>query len=188
MASDSFGFSVALSATQALIGTTGDDTGAMNAGAAYLFDTATGALLLYTFTNPTPGLNDMFGTSIALSATRALIGISQDDDAAGFNEGTRICTTWRRACCCRRCGFRTRSAIASSWVKACALSGDFALVGAGFRNRGVPIAEQGLGAAFLFDAKTGAFLQEIVDTVPNINDRFGFAVALDGNEAPGRSD
>ncbi|MEX2093068.1 MAG: hypothetical protein WD971_10350, partial [Pirellulales bacterium] len=84
-ASDSFGFTVALSGTKALIGATGDDTGAMNSGAAYLFDTITGALL-HTFTNPTPALNDMFGTSIALSATRALIGASQDD-TAGFNEG-----------------------------------------------------------------------------------------------------
>src|SRR5678815_4501005 len=102
-ASDLFGESVSLSNGLALVGATldegsvtdsgrayiydaaSDDTGAMNAGSSYLFDANTGALL-QTWNNPTPFLNDMFGSEIALSGTKALIGATQDD-GAGFNEG-----------------------------------------------------------------------------------------------------
>jgi hypothetical protein len=69
-----------------------------------------------------------------------------------------------------------------------ALSDDYALVGAGFRNKG-PFPGQplntykDLGAAFLYDADTGEFLQEIGDVQPLAGDRFGFAVALDGHDA-----
>jgi hypothetical protein len=63
------------------------------------------------------------------------------------------------------------------------MSDDYALVGAPFRNKGPAISQKDLGAAFLFDAHTGSFLQEFVDTAPTRGDRFGFAVALDGDEA-----
>jgi hypothetical protein len=40
-----------------------------------------------------------------------------------------------------------------------------------------------LGAAFLFDAQTGAFLQEIDEVVPLSTNGFGANVALDGHNA-----
>ena len=78
---DSFGNSVSLSGTLALIGTPFDDTGASNAGSAYLFNTTTGALL-QTFNNPSPASNDNFGNSVSVSGTSALIGAYQDDTGA----------------------------------------------------------------------------------------------------------
>ena len=52
-ANDDLGCSVAAVGNNVLIGAYRDDTGATDAGAAYLFDGSTGALLR-TFTNPTP--------------------------------------------------------------------------------------------------------------------------------------
>ena len=185
---DNFGFAVALSGNRALVSTINDDIAALNAGAAYLFDTMTGALL-HTFLNPTPelnnafGNNDNFGFTVALSATRALIGASQDDNAAGFNEGAAYLYDLATGILLQTLRIPTPVGDSEFLGQSVALSDDFALVGAGFRNRGVPTAQQDLGAAFLFDANTGAFLQEFVDTVPDRNDRFGFAVALDGDEA-----
>jgi hypothetical protein len=78
---------VALFGNFALISTINDDTAALNAGAAYLFDTTTGALL-HTFLNPTPelnnsfGNNDNFGFSVALSGTQLAIGAPNDIDGA----------------------------------------------------------------------------------------------------------
>ena len=53
-ASDGFGNSVAVSGNWVVVGASGDDTGATNAGAAYLFDALSGNLLR-TLNNPTPG-------------------------------------------------------------------------------------------------------------------------------------
>src|SRR5262249_25140729 len=61
-AGDRFGCSVAVSGNLVVVGARDDDTGAENAGAAYLFDATSGALLR-TFTNPTPAVNDFFGSS-----------------------------------------------------------------------------------------------------------------------------
>jgi hypothetical protein len=58
-AGDQFGFSVAAFGNNVLGGAFHDDTGANDAGAAYLFDGSTG-VLLYTFLNPTPGDGDAF--------------------------------------------------------------------------------------------------------------------------------
>ncbi len=79
---DEFGITVAAVGTErVLIGAWSDDTGATNAGAAYLFSTS-GALLT-SFTNPTPAVGDYFGFSVAAVGTeRVLIGVANDDTGA----------------------------------------------------------------------------------------------------------
>ncbi|HEY9171169.1 MAG TPA: FG-GAP repeat protein, partial [Verrucomicrobiae bacterium] len=80
--SDYFGYSVAAVGTdQVLIGAYRDDTGATDAGAAYLL--RTDGTLLTTFTNPTPVADDNFGYSVAAVGTdRVLIGAYRDDTGA----------------------------------------------------------------------------------------------------------
>jgi hypothetical protein len=77
--SDFFGWAVAaVGSDRVLIGAPYDDTGAADAGAAYLFD-LTGNLLT-TFTNPTPEVGDFFGFSVAAAGSdRVLIGAYRDD-------------------------------------------------------------------------------------------------------------
>jgi hypothetical protein len=62
-----------------------DDTGAVDSGAAYLFDSSTGALL-HTFLNPTPAAGDWFGMCVAGVGNNALIGALYDD-TAGVDAG-----------------------------------------------------------------------------------------------------
>jgi FG-GAP repeat/PEP-CTERM motif len=180
-ANDNFGLGVALYGDRALISAANDDTGATNAGSAYLFDTTTGALL-FTLNNPTPFLNDMFGSEIALSGTKALIGATQDD-TAGFNEGAAYLYDIATGNLLRTLLIPTPVGDSEFLGDGVALSDDWALVGAGFRNKGLPTSQQDLGGAFLFDVNTGALLQELADPLPAINDRFGLAVALDGHDA-----
>jgi hypothetical protein len=78
---DNFGYSVSLSGTSALIGAINDNTGATNAGSAYLFETTTGTLQ-QTFNNPTAEDYDYFGNSVSLSGTTALIGAYGDSTGA----------------------------------------------------------------------------------------------------------
>ena len=79
--SDYFGGSVAAVGSNVLVGADGDDTGANNTGAAYLFDGATGALLL-TFLNPTPAEYDSFGSSVAAMGINVLVACPGDDTGA----------------------------------------------------------------------------------------------------------
>src|SRR5262245_56702629 len=60
-AGDFFGTAVAVSGGRVLVGAPNNDTGALNAGSAYLYDAVTGQLL-HTFHNPTPAAYDDFGT------------------------------------------------------------------------------------------------------------------------------
>jgi len=80
--SGNFGYAVAaVGPDRILIGAPYDDTGATNAGAAYLFR-ANGDLLA-TFVSPTPASGDSFGYSVcAVGSDRVLIG------AIGDNTGT----------------------------------------------------------------------------------------------------
>ena len=185
---DNFGFDVALFGNRALISTINDDTAALNAGAAYLFDTTTGSLL-HTFLNPTPelnntfGNNDNFGFSVALSSTRAAIG-APNENVNGFHNGAVYLYDLANFALLDTLVIPTPNSDTEEFLgNDVALSDHYVLTGAPFRNKGPAVAQKDLGAAFLFDANSGGFLQEIVDTAPRNGDRFGFAVALDGDSA-----
>ena len=77
----SFGISVALAGRHALVGARWDSTNANNAGQAYLFDAATGELLI-TFDEPSPTPDHEFGASVALDGDRALISALWNDTGA----------------------------------------------------------------------------------------------------------
>jgi len=174
---DQFGTEVALLGNLALIAAPFDDAGATNSGAVYLFDTTTGTLLR-TFTNPTPASNDNFGTSVALSGTRVLIGATQDD-TLGFNEGAAYLYDLATGNLVSTLLIPSQNGDSEFLGQSSALSDSYALVGAAFDNS----AALDAGGAYLFDAMTGALQQEIFDPQPFPGDRFGFAVALDGSNA-----
>jgi hypothetical protein len=185
---DNFGFDVALAGNFALISTINDDTASLNAGAAYLFDITTGNLVR-TFLNPTPelnnifGNNDNFGFAVALSSTKAAIG-APNDNVNGFHNGVVYEYDLATGTLLHTLKIPTPHSDTEEFLgNDVALSDDFVLAGAPFRNKGPAIAEKDLGAAFLYDANTGQFLQEIIDSAPARGDRFGFTVTLDGQAA-----
>lgn len=81
---DGFGNSVAISGTPMVIGAYLDDTGAPNAGRAYVYDlaSATPMVPVATLNNPSPASSDLFGTAVAVSGMRVVVGASQDDTEA----------------------------------------------------------------------------------------------------------
>ena len=82
VAGDVFGRSIAGVGDRVLVGSFMDDTGAENAGVAYLFDAATGNLV-QTFLNPTPAIDEYFGWSVAAVGDYVLIGAHLDDTGGG---------------------------------------------------------------------------------------------------------
>ena len=81
---DSFGSSVAIDGSTALIGDTSGDPGCANCGGvAYLFDASTGAhLRTLIAADTTPMQYSWFGASVAIDGGQALIGAPVDDTGA----------------------------------------------------------------------------------------------------------
>ena len=82
-----FGGSFAtVDSSRVLIGAPFDYTSGMPAGAAYLYDVNTGALL-QSYQNPAPEVNGLFGMSVAALGTNLLIGAPQNDVDALVDAG-----------------------------------------------------------------------------------------------------
>lgn len=81
---DNFGYSVAVSGTLVVVGAYQDDTGATNAGSAYVYDlsSSTPTAPVVTLNNPDPAPSDWFGILVAISGTRVVVGAYQDDTGA----------------------------------------------------------------------------------------------------------
>jgi len=170
---DFFGISVATTPSgDLLVGAMRDDTGAEEAGAAYLFDGTTGSLLL-TIPNPTPEANDLFGASVATAPTgNLLVGALFGDDgatdagAAYLFDGTTGDFLFTLQNPTPATGDFFGSSLATT------PTGNL-LVGANFDSTGA----HGAGEAYLFDGTTGGLLFTIPNPTPAINDTFGFSVA-----------
>jgi len=82
---DIFGYSVSISASQAIVGSYGDDDKGSNSGSVYSFDLSGGnATKLVAFDG---AKNDKFGFSVGASGTKLVIGAYGDDDN-GSNSGS----------------------------------------------------------------------------------------------------
>jgi len=79
--SGQFGYSIAVSENTVIVAELGANTGANEAGSAYLFDAASGNLL-WMLSNPTPADYDRFGISVALYGSRAVVVGGYQDDIA----------------------------------------------------------------------------------------------------------
>lgn len=77
---DYHGRSVAVSGKWVIIGTYGDNTGADNAGSAYVYDmeSATPTIPVWTLNNPTPASNESFGWAVAAYGNTVVVGTPFD--------------------------------------------------------------------------------------------------------------
>ena len=83
---DGFGLAVAISGTRVVVGAQKDDTGAKDAGSAYVYDLggATPGMPVATLNNPTPhgDFPEYFGNAVAISGARVVVGASWDHTAS----------------------------------------------------------------------------------------------------------
>jgi hypothetical protein len=79
---DSFGTSVAISGTTAIVGAWGNDDAGADSGSAYLFDFSDRNNIIETKLNASDGAaGDNFGWSVAISGNTASVGARWDDDS-----------------------------------------------------------------------------------------------------------
>jgi hypothetical protein len=169
---DWFGVSVAAAGSQVVVGAFLDDAGGEDAGAAYLFDSATGKLL-HTLQKPTPAAGDQFGVSIAANATYILVG-APNDDAGARDAGAAYlfdATTGGLL----RVFQKPNPAAEDNLGRSVALFGNNILIGAPGDNTSTT------GAAYLFDNATAALTQTFQNPTPADDDQFGFALATAGD-------
>ena len=180
---DQFGSSVAAVGSHVLVGAYVDDTGAGNAGAAYLFDTA--GALLQTFPNPIPESGDQFGWSVAAVGGNALVGAPNDDTSA-TDAGAAYLFDGNTGTLLRTFLNPTPESGDQFGFSVAALGGNV-LVGAHLDDTAATDA----GAAYLFNAGNGALLRTFLSPTPAAQDFFGYSVAGVGANvlvgAPGRN-
>ena len=164
---DRFGFAIAAVGTNILIGAPFDDSsGMMDAGAAYLFDGSSGALL-QSFFDPTPTVDAEFGTAVAGVGTNILVGAPgkflDEGIAYLFDSSGSLLQTF----------MNPESGGVGEFGTAVAAFGTNALVGAPGNNGGA-------GLAYLMDSNTGGMLQTFNNPTPVAGDEFGAAIAATG--------
>jgi hypothetical protein len=165
-ADDQFGWRVAISGTTAVIGAPQDDPGGIaDAGAAYVFDTATGALLA-TFADPAPTAGYKWGWNVGVSGSTAVVsgGSSHMSAIQAFDTatGTVISTLTKPG------------GNVNKEYNFVAISGTTAVAGAQLEGVG--------GTTYLFDVPTGTVLATVSNPSadPDAYDNFGAGVAISG--------
>ena len=181
-ASDTFGYSVAISGTAVVVGAHQDDTGATDGGIAYVYNLSSGTptVPVATLNNPSPAALDYFGYSVAISGTRVVVGAYQDDTGAS-NAGTAY--VYDLASLTPTVPVATLnnpSPVAGDYFgSSVAISGTRIVVGAYFDDTGVNNA----GSAYVYDLTSGTPTVPVAtlnNPTPIAVDQFGWSVAIDG--------
>jgi hypothetical protein len=177
-----FGAAVAISGTRVIVGAPGDDTGAAQAGRAYVYDLsgATPATPVAVLDNPSPNVDDGFGGAVAIAGSIAVVGAEEDDtvatdagrayvyDLAGATPAVPMLT------------FDDPTAVAGdSFGAAVAVAGTRVVVGAPSEDTGMP----GAGSAYVYDLAGGTPSVPVTtlhNPTPWQGDSFGTALALAG--------
>lgn len=172
---DSFGRDVALSDQYIVVGADGDDTGAANAGAVYIFKTSDWSLFR-TIKNPAPAQNDWFGWRVGISGNFVIasaLGDNMKENSGHDDAGTVYIFSLSAGSLLQT--FNDPTAHAGDFFGSdIAVSGSKLLIGAYGDDSGGTDS----GAASVFDLQTGQRLAKFTNPTPNPNDRFGYSVAL----------
>lgn len=167
---DEFGCSVAAVGSDGfVVGACRDDTGATDAGSAYLFDLD--GTLLATATNPAPASGDLFGHSVAgVGSERFVVGAPWDDTGA-VDAGSAYLLD-RNGVLLATITNPTPSVDGRFGYSVAAVSETRFIVTADRDDTGAT----GAGIAHLYDFN-GVRLASITNPVPEVNDSFGSSVA-----------
>lgn len=184
-AGEQFGMAVALSGDTALIGAPNAIVAGMPAAGAvdvFRFD---GNSLIFQerLTAPIPGAYDGFGSAVAISENRAVIGAYLADRAGGIDTGTAY--VYERAggaWLLRQEITPTTGASHDFFGASVAMAGDSILIGA----RGADVAKQDdAGAAYLFKFTGPSWVEQtkFIASEATKDAQLGVSVSLSGNDA-----
>lgn len=181
-AGDSFGYSVSIAGTNAVVGAFLNDTNGTDRGSAYLFESSGG--LWSQHEQLLPDLADpvrLFGFSVSMSGDTALVG-AEYDNGDGTTSGAGYVFVKSGNDWTQQARLLAGAGEFTDWFNiSVAVSGDTALIGT-WRDE-----ENGFlsGAALIFVRSGGVWTQQarLVPSDGETMDAFGFKVALSGDIA-----
>ena len=184
-AASEFGFSVAMSGTRLIVGAYNDDTGAANAGRAFVYDLASGTptVPVATLNNPTPSTSERFGWSVAIDGTQAVVGaIAARNADQSSNVGAAYVYNLASATPTSPAYtlYAPNPASGDQFGRSVAIGGGRVVVGASFVNDGA----SDTGKTFVYDlasATPTTPLAALNQTSPAANDQFGSVVGISGH-------
>ncbi len=173
---DLFGFAAAVGGNAAIVGAHFDDDLGSNAGAAYVYETATGRLM-HKLTSDDGGANDFFGAAVAVDGGLAVVGAYLDDDGGQDAGAVYVFDVATGQQLFKLTAGDANAADRFGW--SVGINGNIAIVGAiGDDERG-----DFSGAAYFFDLTTGQQLAKLKARDAANGDAFGNAVAITGGTA-----
>lgn len=169
-----FGVFVSGSGNKLAIGAHQDDPGGVaNAGSVYIYNPRTGALLR-TISNPDPAPNDLFGISVSLHKNILAVGAPYKSPGGVSAAGVAYVFNAETGALLAQLNNPNPSAN-DNFGYSVSVYGHQVLVGAyQDTSGGVP----GAGAAYIFDAHTGALLSTLENPAPTNGDGFGISVSM----------
>ena len=182
---DDFGQSVSVDGDRVLIGVPGDDFPSGGSGRAYLFDAVSGDLV-HTFNNPsTTDFGEFFGTSVSVDGDNVLIGsprtpLTPQAGAPGFATGRAYLFDAATGALVHT--FDNPSpGDNDEFGTAVSIDGDRILIGTPYDDN----TGNDFGSVYLFDAMTGALVQEFENPSPGNStfpyDNYGGAVSVNAD-------
>jgi len=172
-ADDQFGRSVAIRGTTAVVGAWFDGDNGDRSGSAYLFDTSTGQQIAKLL--PSDGAaDDLFGSSVAISGTTAVIGAYWDDDN-GYHSGSVYLfdtTTGQQIAKL----LPNDGAAGDEFGRFVAISGTTAVAAATRDDDNGTDS----GSVYLFDTTTGQQIAKLLPSDGGLGDAFGVSVTISG--------
>jgi hypothetical protein len=170
---DYFGWRVAAVGTKVLVGAPTDDTSGDELGAAYLFDGATGALVL-TLYDPAPTYHAHFGSAVAAAGPNLLIGAPGE----AYND-LRTAYMFDGSTGALLQSYVNPSPVGfNQFGRSVAAVSSYVVVGA--PDDPVDVAHG--GAVYVFDAATGAHVQTLANPNPYPQSFFGQHLAPFGTD------
>lgn len=176
-----FGWSVAVSGNLVVVGAPDDNTGAKDAGIAYVYDltSATPSVPVVTLPNPNPSENDRFGYSVAISGTDVVVGTPEGDSGIANSGCVYVfdLASATPAMAVRQIHHPNQSG--ENFGHAVALDGTMLVVGARQKSAGPDISR---AYVYDLDSATPSLPQlTLQDASPSSNEQFGYSVAIAGD-------
>lgn len=176
-AQDRFGLSVAVSGDAVMVGAPQDNTGANNAGLAYVYDVSgENELVKSILKNPTA--TGEFGDKVAVSGNIMVVGAWLDDTGAKNSGRAYVYDLSSGNAVIVATLDNPSPAVRDQFGSSVAVSGDTVVIGA----KGDDFGAEDAGRVYVYDISSGTAV--LVDTVdnpaPEDDDEFGRAVAISG--------
>ncbi len=179
---DHFGAAVAISKTDAIVGTAGDDTNGSNSGAAYIFRFSPYAADKWVqqakLTAQDGSESDHFGNAVAISGDYAIVGADLDDDN-GDSSGSAYIFKWDGMQWTQQAKLTPSDGVAGDhFGRAVAISENHAVVGAYLNDDD----GDGSGSAYVFrrDGETWLQQDKLTASDGGWHHFFGESVSLSG--------